>query len=463
MGSQREKRGRERQREKRGRERQREKRGRERQREALHRRAQRGMHERHRSRASRMLALATLWAHVLGVAVPAYGNGAADAIADRITAQAGQPEDFTRDNDTRGREQKANQSRNGANTGAIVAAIAGAALVVEAVPKIASGIPWEVAVGSALMAKAGLEFAQSAASAKTGAANGDQYSRLTLTYDESRSGANAQGPAQIQDQVAQTLAQNAELQNVLAQRGVDANQFAQQLASGQLQSTDAVLSAMKNDVAIDAATRAQAEAVAMAQTTQAVGDAMNKVQLQENAQPSGTASAAATGAPGATGGGSAAANTAVVAMAGRGPGAGTGKYDRPAESAAGGEGKRNPATLTPEKGAAAAKQAATNAGVGAGGLGELEDELLQQLMSSFGGAPKKREETAVSDKERDPLLALGVRRSVGNMTLFQLAHRNYRSFREWRTKKMAADRRKLTASPRPNGAGTLALKTNDGR
>jgi hypothetical protein len=415
---------------------------------------------------------------VLGnaLSLPAWANGAADAITARITAQAGQPDDFTRNNDTRGREQKANQSRNGANTGAMVAAAAGAALVAAAVPKLASGIPWEVAVGSALMAKAGLEFAQSAASAKTGAENGDQYRRLTLSYDESRNGGNAQGPAQIQEQVAQTLAQNPELQNVLSQRGVDVNQFAQQLASGQIQSTDAVLGAMKNDVPIDAATRAQAEAVATAQTTQAIGDAMTKVQLQESAQPSRTASVSASGAPGAAGGNTAAGGVVtaaggVVRMAGAeagGAGAGGPKSGEGDPSGATGpDGKRGPASVPTGKGVAGkAPHATTNAGVvgAGGGLGGLEDELLNQLMSSFGGAPKKREDTAVSEKERDPLLALGVRRPVGKLTLFQLAHRNYRSYRERRTRKMLEDRAKRAAGlDGANRSRPLALKTSPSR
>jgi hypothetical protein len=401
-------------------------------------------------------------------AVPARANAAADAITARITAQAGQPDDYTRDNDSRGREQKANQSRNGANTGAVVAAVAGAALVAAAVPKLASGIPWEVAVGSALMAKAGMEFAQSAASAKTGEQNGDQYSRLTLSYDEARNGGNAQGgTAQIQEQVAQTLAQNPELQNVLAQRGVDANQFAQQLASGQLQSTDAVLGAMKNDVAIDASTRAQAEAVAMAQTTQAIGDAMTKVQLQENAQPSGTASTAMGTAPGAAGSNSG-ATSVVTTMGGSDGGAsgaaGTKSSDGDASSPPSSDGKRGPASLPTEKGVAGKAPHGTNGGVGASGFGGLEDELLNQLMSSFGGAPKKREDTAMSEKERDPLLALGVRRPVGKMTLFQLAHRNYRSYREWRTRKMLEDRAKRAAGlDAASRSRSLALKTSPSR
>jgi hypothetical protein len=413
-------------------------------------------------------------ASVLGnaLSLPAWANSAADAITARITAQAGQPEDFTRDNDTRGREQKANQSRNGANTGAIVAAAAGAALVAVAVPKLASGIPWEVAVGAALMANAGLEFAQSAASARIGAENGDQYRRLTVSYDESRNGGNAQGPAQIQEQVAQALAQSPELQNVLSQRGVDINQFAQQLASGQLQSIDAVLGAMKNDVPIDAATRAQAEAVANMQATQAIGEAMAKVQLQESAQPSRTASVSASGTPGAAGGSNAAGgNTAagsVVRIAGSdaggaaavGPKSGEGDWS----VATGPDGNRSHTSVATEKGVAGKAPHAAKVDVGSGGLGGLEDELLNRLMSSFGGAPKKREDTAVSEKERDPLLALGVRRPVGKMTLFQLAHRNYRSYREWRTRKRLEDRAKRAAGLEgASRSHPLALKTSPSR
>src|SRR4051812_36813676 len=114
-----------------------------------------------------------LWAIIVAVslvAVPAYADQVG-SIVNGITAPAGAPIDRTQESQGRGREQKANNSQKGANTGAIVAAIAGASLVAAAVPKLASGIPSLIAVGSALMAKAGMEFAQSAASAKTGAQN----------------------------------------------------------------------------------------------------------------------------------------------------------------------------------------------------------------------------------------------------------------------------------------------------
>lgn len=379
----------------------------------------------------------------IGVAIVMASGGvahadSADSITSGITAKAGNPQDYTTENSTRGRENKANKSKNGANTGAIVAAIAGAGLVAAAVPKLASGVPTEIAIGAALMAKAGLEFAQSAASAKTGGQNGAQEGALRLAYDESKSNVSAASAAQIQNQVAQTIAQNPELASTLQQRGVDPQQFASQLASGQIQSTDQVLSAMKNNVAIDANTMAQAEAAATAHTTQAVGEAMAKVSLQENAQTSGTAAAAPGAAPGSAGG--------VNLMGGFGGGAD--KKGHEGELAgANPEPSRTPSVK--DAGIAEAGKAPSTAAAAGGfaGVGGIQDELLEKLMSGFGGLPtNKKEDTAVSDKEKDPLLALGVRRPVGKMTLFQLAHRNFRSYREWRTKKMLADKVKVAAA-----------------
>lgn len=383
------------------------------------------------------------------VGTPLYAESAA-AIAANITAKAGNPEDYTRDNASRGREQKANHSKNGANTGAVVAAVAGAALVAAAVPKLASGIPWEVAVGTALMAKAGMEFAQSAASAATGAANGDQLGRLKLSYDEAGSNVNAQGGANVQQQIAEQLSQNSDLQNVLSAKGVDANQFVQQLASGQMASSDQVAAAMKSESSVDPKMMAQAEAVATAQASQAVSDAMNKVQLQEGSQALGTASAANGGGAGGDG---------MATVVGGGAG-GSDKKDASGggnEAAPGDEGGRAPASVAVGEGRGAGDVTKVPPG-GMFGLGGMEDELLEKLMSNFGGAPKKKEDTAVGEKEKDPLLALGVRRPVGKMTLFQLAHRNFRAYREWRTKKMQADRVRAAKT-----SGALALKGSAAR
>lgn len=372
----------------------------------------------------------------------------ADSITAGITAKAGQPQDYTADNSTRGRENKAKQSQNGSNTGAVIAAIAGAALVAAAVPKLASGFPPTVAVGAALMAKAGIEFAQSAASAKTGQSNGGQYDRLTLAYDESRGNVGAQGSTDMQSQIAQTLASNPDLKSVLDSKGVDSNQFIQQLASGQLSSTDQVLTAVKNDLPIDGNTIAQADAAATAQTTQAIGDAATKVQLQEGSQTTALAQVSAneSGAGGGT----------TMMASGGGKSSVTDGGDKKGLDAQGDrhdpQGARTPAALAQAGRDGGATK--TNAG-GALGLGGIEDELMEKWMAGFGGgdAKKKREETAVSEKEMDPLLALGVRHPVGKMTLFQLAHRNYRAYREWRYRKALAGRARDAKAK-----GTLALK-----
>ena len=386
-----------------------------------------------------------LWAMMVGLSLVASMAHAdqVGSIVNGITAKAGAPIDRTQESGGRGREQKANNSQKGANTGAIIAAIAGASLVAAAVPKLASGIPSQIAIGSALMAKAGMEFAQSAASAKTGAENGGQYSKLTLAYDESKSSVNSQGPAEIQQQIANSLASNPELQNVLQGRGVDPLQFISQLSTGQLASSDAVLTAMKNDVPIDAGTMAQAEAAATAQTTRAVIEAMSKVNLQEGAQTSGVASASGSGG-----------GTTVMAQSGNASSLG-GDSKGPEVGAV--DAAAPNATRAPsEADTGAGVGAKTNGGVGAG-LGDIEDDLLQQLMSGFPGMPKKGEDTAVGEKERDPLMALGVRRPVGKMTLFQLAHRNFRSYREWRTKRMIKARSQAEAA-KVTGQ-KLALKT----
>jgi len=129
---------------------------------------------------------------------------------------------FDQQTNSRGREYKAGDAEGKSALGKGVAIATGAALMAKGI----SLLPFPTTPrGVALIAKAALEFAQAGADAGTQSKNGDQRELLTLTYDEGNPGA---GSGQSQNSTVNKIKSKIntpELQNFLAERGINSDDF----------------------------------------------------------------------------------------------------------------------------------------------------------------------------------------------------------------------------------------------
>ncbi len=136
------------------------------------------------------------------------------------------------------RASDANNAKNQGDTGALFSAALGSAMVARALPLLASINPSDVAAGADLMAKAGLEFAQTAAMAASASKNRDQ--RDTLLRNEQLGGNEslARNPSSTGN------LQSPGLDQFLKNRGVDETTFKNNLINGAYSKTEDVLSAL---------------------------------------------------------------------------------------------------------------------------------------------------------------------------------------------------------------------------
>lgn len=339
----------------------------------------------------------------------ANGNANADRIAAGMTADPNTVVDTTKTNSSLGREQKAQDASSTAGAGMGIAIGTGAALMARGVPMLASPFPEVVATGAALIAKAGLEFAQ--AGVDNGSQKANKAQENQLRAEAGQNGQSAQqameeGKKEVQNKVAEMVGNNPELAKTLADKGVNPEDFSKRFAAGEYNSPESVLAATGTGANVDAA--ALAQGIAAAAQPEPLGKQNTETTLALDSAPAGMSSRGGAGsAPGSLG----------LSAEGKTPGA-----EAHADKRSG-----------LEKAMAAA-----------GGAMDLlknasEAELASMLAGFMGmgaaGAGKEAEgANGILKLDRAALEKKGILQSPGKPTIFQLAHRNYRSFKKWRKK-----------------------------
>lgn len=329
----------------------------------------------------------------------ASGNASADGIA------AGMYNTNTKQIEYTDQQAAVDSRKNGAatagksaGTGSAVHAAVGAAMAATATPMLASPIASVRAAGAALMAKAILEFAQSGADSGVKDKNNAQKDLLTQTAGQDQ---------QAKGETKPSLP--AEAQKILSERGVNPDDFAQKVESGELNSTEDVLRAMGDTGEYSADDLAQGEAMANAETAKAFADAhpieptMDKLGYDES---NATASSGGGGVVG-----------------GRGA---TSDLDKLLSEAAGNPGGAEHTWAANNTSASKGKGEGA-AGAVLAGVNVSPADLLNSLLGKAGAGP-------LSPAMSDLMNRLGIAPARKKQNIFHIARRNYRSWGKWRAK-----------------------------
>lgn len=185
----------------------------------------------------------------------------ADAVTNSTVQSATQVKEDTSVPD-KGREYKAGSAASQSNTGKGTAIATGSSLLASAIPMLMSIDPATQAAGSILMSQAGMEFAQAGADEDARKQNQDQRNMLLSTPEGST------GSQSTADEIKSQMNMPG-LDEMLVQRGINPDEFKDQLASGQLTSPEAVRSALSDT------NQYSEEALTAANTT--ATDALNEV------------------------------------------------------------------------------------------------------------------------------------------------------------------------------------------
>ncbi|MCB0405681.1 MAG: hypothetical protein KDD51_12940 [Bdellovibrionales bacterium] len=287
--------------------------------------------------------------------------------------------------------------------GKIAAIVTGSALLAAGIPKVASIVPSEVAAGYALIAKSALEFAQAAASggAESGNRsientklrfNDDNPEALAVTAGDSVANAKAKTAQDIASKI-----DSPELNQLLASRGINSEDFINQLASGQLTSAEDVARALGDNTNFSEEDLFKADQLASSKAA----EEMDSLRIQVNEDNEEADSSSVFG--GASG------------LAGGFGNAGTLEQGTLANVAGVGHG-------TQALGASAGN---TGGAAGPGGLS------MGNLLGRFAKQGKDAL-SALGNLTIDQLNRLGLVKLRNGMNIFQKAGRSYRSFGRWR-------------------------------
>ncbi len=351
------------------------------------------------------------------------GNAGADQISAGVVGNPANVIDTTQTNKSLGREQKAADSATTAGTGKGMAIGTGVTLMSIAIPKLLSLIPSEVATGAALMANAGLEFAQAGVDAGAQDANKAQENLLRKAdgqTGQSVDGANAAGKKAVAEQVANAVSANPELAKMLGERGLNSDDFAKKLANGELNTPESVLAAT-GSTGVDAHALAQgvaaaAEPLGNQNTLRAIQDDKAKDADKPNTEGGGSSD------PKFAGGDQKASSKGITA-------------DESSSHGSGAKDLLNNLAGAVGKGGAAALDALRNASEG-----ELSSMLAGLMGGGLAAGVSSAEAAAQRLLVKEALAKKGIIKDAGKATIFQLAHRNFRSFQRWRKKVEVAAR-----------------------
>lgn len=201
-------------------------------------------------------------------------------------------------NNTQSREDKVLDAQNQGELGADLAAGVGAALLGVGVPMLVTGIvtlnPALIAAGTDLIAKGGLELAQSAENREGAITNSNQRAKLN--------GDGEQGSLQTTPDPLN----NPQLNKVLADAGVNPENFKERLANGEFKNGTDVMNALgipvdpngttegsrlaneKMASIFDSATKKQADIAGETITGKKDDDGKKQAELESYGSPSGT-------------------------------------------------------------------------------------------------------------------------------------------------------------------------------
>jgi hypothetical protein len=309
------------------------------------------------------------------------------------------------------RKNAAGTAGDSAGTAAGVHAATGGIMMGTAIPMLASPIAAVRAAGAALMAKAILEFAQSAADKKNQGTNNAQRDLLTQQAGQDQQAKPDQSTAQ------DGLKNSKELEKELEKRGINPDDFMKQAESGQLNDTDSVLKALGEN--ISAEDIAKGDQMAMQETENIFNGQIGELSPSTRL---GYDESGASGGGGVVGGG------------GRGA---TGDLEKALAKKDGDLGPHNnfAPNVTKADLGNKNKPGAEGKPMLAMGADAMKDLLAQML----GGNAAKAQNLNLL------LEAYGIQR--GNprvkMHIFQIARRNYRGWGKWR----AGLRRRFALKP----------------
>lgn len=333
---------------------------------------------------NRIKLLSAIWLLIPSYAVAdSAANIANDILAKNSTSYSYEGQERA-END---RRNHAGRSQDDTNNGKALATAIGTALTAQGVPMVASGVPTLVAIGSALLSKAALEFAQAGADNGVANLNGDQ--RNILKAD---SGQN--GKAYTANVAA---LETPELQKLLGDRGVNPQEFTQGITNGAFSTPEQVLAALK-ETNVSSEDLSAAKASAEQQTAQIISEAAKGVPLVEQIDYDSS-------------------HQALISMVGGSVGTkvdGAVTAQTPKQEVS--EGAKN---LSRKTDSAETK---------------LEAKMETKTQLSWKELFKMNSEiaTAIEAKSISGFLeSLGIHRPA-KQNIFQIAHRNYHGFAHWR-------------------------------
>lgn len=359
----------------------------------------------------RILGIATLI--VLQTSSPfLYANGLSDSItSSTVKSKDDVKED--KNSDTNGREYKAGDAQKQGNTGAGAAVATGAALMAAAIPLLASIDPVQVAAGADLMAKAGMEFGQAGADAGSASKNKAQKDLLTNKNAAGETGSQETGKP------TGSSIKSPELDKLLADRGINSDDFKEKLASGQITNPQDVLSSMGDSTQFSAEDLEQGAALADSQTASVFNDMGAKKGDSESASVVFNEKTDSGNTPG---GGGADSGGGFASYANSPGGQAEGQIGANSADAI----KQSVLGLKSGRGATGGGTVA-EAKAGAGGF-----DAAAFVKNMFGGTNVVPTKTAAFSLLKQGLERVGILIPPKNQNIFQVARRNFYSFGKWR-------------------------------
>lgn len=334
-----------------------------------------------------------------GLKADLVGSGVSKALSTQ--GSSGQ---IQSNSDTIDRRQNANQAGNKGDAGKAAAIAAGTVLTSIGAPMAASIDPIVRAAGINLLAKAAQEFAQAAATNNTKNQNNAQRDLLKMNVDDPSK--------QITGSGLETPRLTPEAAKALSDKGINPDQFMNQMANGDLIDPDEIRKIMGDNSTLSP----EDQAKALTLENEKMGEAFSQLTpteslaLNENTKEGGSPNSAGNPANTVTLGGAPAAdsNSFAAAQASDNTHVGAKIITRlPAEAGElKGDGEFTPATSS------------------------SIDRVLNSL--GMGGALAKESESVRIGVAQNILGKIGVGVAIKGQNIFSKANRSYRSFGKWR-------------------------------
>jgi hypothetical protein len=338
---------------------------------------------------------------------PADGS-ASDPIVQQSVGDVNSIQDNSALNDQRGRREKLEDDaipKGQAGVGAAIAA--GVSLTAAGTPMLASPIAAVRARGAALLAKAGLEFAQAAATAGVNQQNRKAADAVNKNSD-GPTGSQLSGPSpEDVKKAAAEQVNSPELQKALGEAGINSDDFVNKLVNGEMATPDAVLAAAGSST--DGITPEMLAAGTVTSSDTNGREAPPRIGFDDS--PGGKPAA-----PGAGGGND------------RGLVAGQGGQ-KDGEGAAG----ASPLDLLSQAQSMASRamELARQSGTDKI-LGLSESDLVGKYMAALMKQNGSKQAFAAADLR---LMELGIKRLRPKQNIFHVARKSYRDYGRWRSRK----------------------------